>query len=213
MNRSFFNVLFGGFGSAGKKIKVEGKCQSISKEDLAQELINANDIVIVPGYGLAVARAQHTIGEIAKLLIKHGKRVRFIIHPVAGRLPGHMNVLLAEANIPYDIVLAMEEVNDIDKTDVAIVVGANDIVNPIAQTHEDSNIAGMPIIEVYKSKLCVINKRSMGVGYAGVDNPLFVNENSRMYFGDAKQAFDQILVELQKFYSSKNPVKKRKEIY
>lgn len=204
MNRGFVSVIMGGFG--GEVAVVAKQDDGIVREvtpfnakQLSESLLAANDVVIIPGYGLAVARGQHTIAEIVTILRGLGKRVRFAIHPVAGRLPGHMNVLLAEANVPYDIVLSMEEINDdMPTTDVCIVVGANDIVNPIAQTDPTCPIAGMPIIECYKSKITVVNKRSMASGYAGIDNPLFYYENTRMFFGDAKKAFDELLEELRK---------------
>ena len=161
-------------------------------------LDEAQSIVIVPGYGMAVAQAQHSLAEVVKILVKRDKEVRFAIHPVAGRLPGHMNVLLAEANVPYDIVLEMDEINeDMPDTDAILVIGANDIVNPAALEDPNSPIAGMPVIEVWKAKTCVVMKRSMATGYAGVDNPLFYKDNTFMLFGDAKQNVDAILRALQ----------------
>lgn len=208
MNRSFLSVIFGGFGSdggapapaAGKKDEDEQpkEVTPIDSKATVDLLINANSIVIVPGFGLAVAHGQHAVASITELLRSMGKTVRFAIHPVAGRLPGHMNVLLAEASVPYDIVLSMDEINpDLPETDVSIVVGANDIVNPIALTDPTCPIYGMPIIETFKSKIVVVNKRSMNSGYAGIDNPLFYYENTRMLFGDARKAFEELLAELQ----------------
>ena len=157
-------------------------------------LQRASSVIIVPGYGMAVAQAQHSLSEVVKVLRKAGTEVRFGIHPVAGRLPGHMNVLLAEANVPYDIVLEMDELNDdFPDTDVVMVIGANDIVNPSAQTDPSSPIAGMPVLEVWKSETVIVMKRGMASGYAGVQNPLFFNENTRMLFGDAKTNVDAIL--------------------
>jgi NAD(P) transhydrogenase len=205
MNRHFVAVILGGFGgeqaapvaAAGQEGPREH--YPIDTKNTVELLLNAKEIVIVPGYGLAVARGQHAVASITEILRKMGKRVRFAIHPVAGRLPGHMNVLLAEANVPYDIVLEMDEINpDMPTTDVSIVVGANDIVNPIALTDPTSPIAGMPIIETFKSKVCIVNKRSMASGYAGVDNPLFYYENTRMLFGDSKKAFEEVLAELNR---------------
>lgn len=207
MNRGFVAVIMGGFGGEGVVAKKPAEGEEGPKEvkemkckEVAETLMAAKDIVIIPGYGLAVARGQHAVAEIVQILNGLGKKVRFAIHPVAGRLPGHMNVLLAEANVPYDIVLSMDEINpELPETDVCIVVGANDIVNPIALTDPTCPIAGMPIIECFKSKLTIINKRSMASGYSGIDNPLFYYENSRMYFGDAKKAFDNLLEELRKY--------------
>eukprot|EP00727_Mastigamoeba_balamuthi_P012721 m51a1_g8071 putative pyridine nucleotide transhydrogenase (1037) ;mRNA; r:169745-174007 len=212
MNRHFVSVILGGFGGetaapvaaskgAGGATASEGprEVTAWTAKDVSDALVAAKDIVIVPGYGLAVARGQHAVASITEMLRKMGKRVRFAIHPVAGRLPGHMNVLLAEANVPYDIVLEMDEINpDLPETDVAIVVGANDIVNPVALTDPTSPIAGMPIIETFKAKTCIVNKRTMASGYAGVDNPLFYYENTRMLFGDSKKAFEEVLGELSK---------------
>ena len=196
MNRSFFSVILGGFGatasSSGKT--VEGEAKEISAEDAAQLLRDANSIIIVPGFGMAVAQAQQAVSELTDQLRKQNKSVRFGIHPVAGRLPGHMNVLLAEANVPYDIVLEMDHINDdFSETDVVLVVGANDIVNPEALEDPNSPIAGMPVLEVWKANHVVIFKRSMGTGYAGVANPLFVKDNSRMLFGDAKDSMLALL--------------------
>jgi len=200
MNRSFVSVILGGFGTgegAGPAAAVEGEVKPIDVDETADHLRHAERVVIVPGYGMAVSRAQHTVSSIVRTLRERGKTVHFAIHPVAGRLPGHMNVLLAEADVPYDIVLEMDEVNpELPDTDVVLVIGANDIVNPSAQTDPASPIAGMPVIEVWKSKLVVVMKRSMASGYAGVDNPLFYHERTRMLFGDAKQNTDAILAAL-----------------
>lgn len=201
MNRSFLSVIFGGFGDApvasGKEI--EGEVTSISHEEVAELLREANSLVIVPGYGMAVAKAQYPIYDLVDILTKAGKSVRFGIHPVAGRLPGHMNVLLAEASVPYDIVLEMEEINDdLPETDVVMVIGANDIVNPGAQDDESSPIYGMPVIEVWNAKRVIVMKRSMAAGYAGVENPLFYKENADMLYGDAKVSVDKIITELRK---------------
>lgn len=197
MNRSFVSVIAGGFGTAsggGASAEVEGETVSITAEETAELLKDAESIVIVPGYGMAVAQAQHPIAEITKRLRASGKEVRFGIHPVAGRLPGHMNVLLAEARVPYDIVLEMDEINDdFPQTDVVLVIGANDTVNPAAKEDPNSPIAGMPVVEVWNAKNVVVMKRSMASGYAGVANPLFFKPNTRMLFGDAKSGVDTIL--------------------
>ncbi len=206
MNRNFISVIAGGFGSGSGKpaAKTEGEAQpagevvSISAADTAELLREAKNVIIVPGYGMAVAQAQHTVFEITQVLREKGINVRFGIHPVAGRMPGHMNVLLAEAKVPYDIVMEMDEINaDFPDTDVAIVIGANDIVNPAAQEVPDSPIAGMPVLEVWKAKTSIMMKRSMATGYAGVDNPLFYKENNRMLFGDAKKMLDEVLTALK----------------
>src|SRR5829696_5427320 len=204
MNRNFISVIAGGFGTEGGTPAATGGEQPagdvvpISASDTADLLRDAKNVIIVPGYGMAVAQAQHTVYEITKYLREKGVNVRFGIHPVAGRMPGHMNVLLAEARVPYDIVMEMDEINsDFPQTDVAMVIGANDIVNPAAQEDPSSPIAGMPVLEVWKGKTSVVMKRSMASGYAGVDNPLFYKENNRMLFGDAKKMLDEVLVALK----------------
>jgi len=204
MNRKFLSVIAGGFGgetkapAAGGGAQPAGEVVSVSAQETADLLKEAKSVIIVPGYGMAVAQAQHTVYEITKRLRDLGKTVRFGIHPVAGRMPGHMNVLLAEAKVPYDIVLEMDEINgDFPDTDVAMVIGANDIVNPSAQDDPTSPIAGMPVLEVWKARTSVVMKRSMASGYAGVDNPLFYKENNRMLFGDAKKMLDEVLVALK----------------
>ena len=200
MNRNFISVIAGGFGSGGGTpsaagaAEPAGEVQPISAVETAELLRDAKNVVIVPGYGMAVAQAQHVVCEIVKILRDKGVIVRFAIHPVAGRMPGHMNVLLAEAKVPYDIVLEMDEINeDFPDTDVAIVIGANDIVNPAAQEDPGSPIAGMPVLEVWKARTSIVMKRSMASGYAGVDNPLFYKENNRMLFGDARKMLDEVL--------------------
>ncbi|SPA43031.1 pyridine nucleotide transhydrogenase (proton pump), beta subunit [Cupriavidus taiwanensis] len=200
MNRKFLSVILGGFGAvqAQGAATEQGEVLPVSSEEVSSLLKDANEVIIVPGYGMAVAQAQGTISEIARRLRAQGVNVRFGIHPVAGRLPGHMNVLLAEARVPYDIVLEMEEINDdFDKADVVLVVGANDIVNPGALEDPASPIAGMPVLEVWKAKTVVVSKRSMAAGYAGVDNPLFYKDNTRMWFGDAKGSVDALLRQLE----------------
>jgi len=199
MNRHFLSVIAGGFGtSGGAAAEVEGEVSPIEAEETAQLLLDSKDIVIIPGYGMAVAQAQHTVNDITKLLIAKGKKVRFAIHPVAGRMPGHMNVLLAEAKVPYDIVFEMDEINeDFPEVDVSIVIGANDIVNPSALDDPNSPIAGMPVLECWKSATTIVMKRSMASGYAGVGNPLFVHENTRMLFGDANDRLQALLKALQ----------------
>jgi NAD(P) transhydrogenase subunit beta len=199
MNRHFLSVIAGGFGSAsGVAAEVSGEVQAIEVVETAQLLREAKSIMIIPGYGMAVAQAQHTVNEITKLLRGKGKIVRFGIHPVAGRMPGHMNVLLAEAKVPYDIVFEMDEINhEFSDIDVSIVIGANDIVNPSALNDPNSPIAGMPVLECWKSQTTIVLKRSMASGYAGVGNPLFVLENTRMLFGDAKVKLQALLKELQ----------------
>ena len=200
MNRRFLSVILGGFGgqtSSGSAPNIEGEAVAVSTEETVQLLASAKSVVIVPGYGMAVAHAQHPVSELVKSLKDRGVETRFAIHPVAGRMPGHMNVLLAEARVPYDIVLEMDEINsDFPETDVVLVIGANDIVNPAAQEVPDSPIAGMPVLEVWKAKTTIILKRSMATGYAGVDNPLFYRDNSRMLFGDAKESISAVLANL-----------------
>lgn len=195
MNRSFLSVIFGGFGEVqhGSSADMVGEVTSTDHETVAELLKDAQSIVIVPGYGMAVAKAQHPVFDMVEMLRKEGKTVRFGIHPVAGRLPGHMNVLLAEANVPYDIVLEMEEINvDLPETDVALIIGANDIVNPGAQEDANSPIYGMPVIEVWNAKQVIVMKRSMATGYAGVQNPLFYKDNTDMLYGDAKDSVDKL---------------------
>ncbi|MFN4005048.1 MAG: Re/Si-specific NAD(P)(+) transhydrogenase subunit beta [Hylemonella sp.] len=205
MNRNFISVIAGGFGSgggapakSGEAAQPQGEVVAISAAETAELLSTAKNVIIVPGYGMAVAQAQHTVYEITQTLREKGVNVRFAIHPVAGRMPGHMNVLLAEAKVPYDIVLEMDEINqDFPDTDVAMVIGANDIVNPSAAEDPASPIAGMPVLEVWKAKTSIVMKRSMASGYAGVDNPLFYKENNRMLFGDAKKMLDEVLAALK----------------
>ncbi|OIP00216.1 MAG: NAD(P) transhydrogenase subunit beta [Bacteroidetes bacterium CG2_30_33_31] len=195
MNRSFLSVIFGGFGNGpkGEATAMVGEVTSTSHQEVADLLKDANNVVIVPGYGMAVAKAQYPVHDLVEILQKQGKVVRFGIHPVAGRLPGHMNVLLAEANVPYDIVMEMDEINtDMTKTDVVMVIGANDIVNPGAEEDKSSPIYGMPVIQVWNAKKVIVMKRSMAVGYAGVENPLFYKENADMLYGDAKESVDKI---------------------
>jgi NAD/NADP transhydrogenase beta subunit len=195
MNRHFLSVILGGFGGAtGPAQKIEGEQVAIDSAGVAAALEDADSIVIVPGYGMAVARAQQSVSELTRRLRAQGKTVRFGIHPVAGRLPGHMNVLLAEARVPYDIVLEMDEINgDFPETDVVIVIGSNDIVNPAALEDPNSPIAGMPVLEVWKAKQVFVSKRGQGTGYSGIENPLFFKENTRMFYGDAKASLDQLL--------------------
>jgi NAD(P) transhydrogenase subunit beta len=206
MNRNFISVIAGGFGGGapaaaaapGASGEPQGEALPVSAVETAELLRSAKQVIIVPGYGMAVAQAQHTVFEITKLLREKGVNVRFGIHPVAGRMPGHMNVLLAEAKVPYDIVLEMDEINDdFPGTDVAMVIGANDIVNPAAEDDPTSPIAGMPVLQVWKAKTSIVMKRSMASGYAGVDNPLFFGENNRMLFGDAKKMLDEVLAALK----------------
>ena len=206
MNRNFISVIAGGFGSgggstpapSGEAAEPQGEVVPVSAAETAELLRDAKSVIIVPGYGMAVAQAQHTVYEITKTLREKGVNVRFGIHPVAGRMPGHMNVLLAEAKVPYDIVMEMDEINeDFPDTDVVMVIGANDIVNPSALEDPGSPIAGMPVLEVWKAKTSIVMKRSMASGYAGVDNPLFYKDNNRMLFGDAKKMLDEVLSALK----------------
>jgi NAD(P) transhydrogenase subunit beta len=202
MNRKFLSVIAGGFGTATTASSAaaapDGEVRAIEPAEAAQMLRDAKDVMIVPGYGMAVAQAQHAVFELTKTLKAKGIDVRFGIHPVAGRMPGHMNVLLAEANVPYDIVFEMDEINeDFPDVDVSIVIGANDIVNPSAQEVPDSPIAGMPVLEVWKSKATIVLKRSMATGYAGVENPLFHKDNTRMLFGDARKSLTQLIQEVK----------------
>ena len=201
MNRNFLSVIAGGFGSSGggEAAKVEGEVISIDVLEATQLLIDARNIMIIPGYGMAVAHAQHTVNEITKVLRAQGKQVRFGIHPVAGRMPGHMNVLLAEAKVPYDIVFEMDEINaDFSDVDVAIVIGANDIVNPSALDDPNSPIAGMPVLECWNSATTIVLKRSMATGYAGIANPLFVHTDTRLLFGDANDTLQAMLKAMNK---------------
>jgi len=195
MNRKFVNVILGGFGgTSGPAQDIEGEQIAIDADGVATALNEADSIIIIPGYGMAVAQAQQSVSELVRKLRAAGKTVRFGIHPVAGRLPGHMNVLLAEARVPYDIVLEMDEINDdFPNTDVAIVIGSNDIVNPAAQDDPNSPIAGMPVLEVWKAKQVFVSKRGQGTGYSGIENPLFFKENTRMFYGDAKASLDSLI--------------------
>ncbi len=195
MNRSFISVILGGFGgTTGPAMEVTGEQIAIDAEGVAAALNDADSIIIIPGYGMAVAQAQQSVSELTRKLRAKGKTVRFAIHPVAGRLPGHMNVLLAEARVPYDIVLEMDEINaDFPSTDVAIVIGSNDIVNPAAQEDPNSPITGMPVLECWKAKQVFVSKRGQGTGYSGIENPLFYKENTRMFYGDAKKSLDALL--------------------
>ena len=195
MNRSFVSVILGGFGGpVGEQMAVEGEQIAIEAEGVAAALNEADSVVIIPGYGMAVAQAQSGVADLVRKLRAQGKNVRFAIHPVAGRLPGHMNVLLAEAKVPYDIVMEMDEINDdFPETDVAIVIGSNDIVNPAAQDDPNSPIAGMPVLECWKAKQVFVSKRGQGTGYSGIENPLFFKENTRMFYGDAKASLDKLL--------------------
>ncbi|WP_445504561.1 NAD(P)(+) transhydrogenase (Re/Si-specific) subunit beta [Microvirga sp. G4-2] len=195
MNRSFISVILGGFGAtAGPVMAIDGEQIAIDADGVATALEEADSVIIVPGYGMAVAQAQQSVSELTRRLRAKGKDVRFAIHPVAGRLPGHMNVLLAEAKVPYDIVLEMDEINeDFASTDVVIVIGSNDIVNPAAQEDPNSPIAGMPVLEVWKAKQVFVSKRGQGTGYSGIENPLFYKDNTRMFYGDAKASIDQLV--------------------
>jgi H+-translocating NAD(P) transhydrogenase subunit beta len=201
MNRSIWNVVFGGFGTEGGKpaaATVSGEVKALDIDEMVALCERSRSVIVVPGYGMAVAQAQHAVHEFAEILRSAGVEVRFAIHPVAGRLPGHMNVLLAEAGVPYDIVLEMDEINDdFPRTDVCLVIGANDIVNPGAQTDPGSPIYGMPVLEAWKAGTCVVIKRGMSAGYAGVDNPLFVHEHARMLFGDARDVMQKLVGQLR----------------
>ena len=198
MNRQFLSVILGGWGDAtGPAMEIEGEQIAIDVDGVASALDDADSVIIVPGYGMAVAQAQQSVSELTRRLRAKGKEVRFAIHPVAGRLPGHMNVLLAEAKVPYDIVLEMDEINeDFGSTDVVIVIGSNDIVNPAAQEDPNSPIAGMPVLEVWNAKQVIVSKRGQGTGYSGIENPLFYKENTRMFYGDAKSSLDQLLSQI-----------------
>ena len=198
MNRHFVSVILGGWGDAsGPQMEIEGEQVAIDVDGVTGALEDADSVIIVPGYGMAVAQAQQSVSELTRRLRAKGKNVRFAIHPVAGRLPGHMNVLLAEAKVPYDIVLEMDEINDDFKdTDVVIVIGSNDIVNPAAQEDPNSPIAGMPVLEVWNAKQVIVSKRGQGTGYSGIENPLFYKDNTRMFYGDAKASLDQLLTQL-----------------
>ncbi len=198
MNRHFLSVILGGFGDAsGPAMEIEGEQIAIDVDGVGAALDDADSVIIVPGYGMAVAQAQQSVSELTRRLRAKGKEVRFAIHPVAGRLPGHMNVLLAEAKVPYDIVLEMDEINDdFASTDVVIVIGSNDIVNPAAQEDPNSPIAGMPVLEVWNAKQVIVSKRGQGTGYSGIENPLFYKENTRMFYGDAKASLDQLLTQI-----------------
>ena len=195
MNRSFISVILGGFGTTtGSTMTITGEQIAIDAQGVVAALEDADNIIIVPGYGMAVAQAQQSVSELTRKLRARGKEVRFAIHPVAGRLPGHMNVLLAEAKVPYDLVLEMDEINeDFPSTDVVIVIGSNDIVNPAAQEDPTSPIAGMPVLEVWKAKQVFVSKRGQGTGYSGIENPLFYKENTSMFYGDAKASIDQLV--------------------
>jgi len=201
MNRSFISVILGGFGQTSSSSSTTDSDQSVyesSADDVCDELRNSDSVIIVPGYGMAVAQAQNGVSEMTRILRERGVNVRFGIHPVAGRLPGHMNVLLAEAHVPYDIVLEMDEINaDFPETDVVLVIGANDTVNPAAAEDPGSPIAGMPVLEVWKARQVVVLKRGMATGYSGVENPLFFKDNTRMLFGDAKESIDKLVAGLR----------------
>ena len=195
MNRSFVSVILGGFGGeSGPQMEIEGELSPIEIDEASSMLNDAESIIIIPGYGMAVAQAQQSVSELVNKLRAQGKKVRFAIHPVAGRLPGHMNVLLAEARVPYDIVIEMDEINDdFPDTDIAIVIGSNDIVNPAAQDDPNSPIAGMPVLECWKAKNVLVSKRGQGTGYSGIENPLFFRENTRMLYGNAKDSLDKLI--------------------
>jgi len=217
MNRKFLSVIMGGFGTtqssgASSAAQDQGEVQPITPEETADLIRHSKSIVVVPGYGMAVSHAQHGVSELARRLRAAGKKFEFAIHPVAGRMPGHMNVLLAEAKVPYDIVLEMDEINDdLDEVDVVIVIGANDIVNPSALEEPDSPIAGMPVLEVWKAGTVIVSKRSMATGYAGVQNPLFFKENTRMLFGDAKESVEAVLAALGEL-GTKHPSKQAAKV-
>ena len=198
MNRHFLSVILGGWGDAtGPAMEIEGEQVAIDVDGVASALDDADSVIIVPGYGMAVAQAQQSVSELTRRLRAKGKEVRFAIHPVAGRLPGHMNVLLAEAKVPYDIVLEMDEIDeDFASTDVVIIIGSNDIVNPAAQEDPNSPIAGMPVLEVWNAKQVIVSKRGQGTGYSGIENPLFYKDNTRMFYGDAKASLDQLLTQI-----------------
>ncbi|NDV01912.1 NAD(P)(+) transhydrogenase (Re/Si-specific) subunit beta [Pseudoroseicyclus tamaricis] len=198
MNRKFVSVILGGFGgTSGPAQAVEGEMVATDADAVASLLEDADSVIIIPGYGMAVAQAQQPVAELTRRLRAKGKKVRFAIHPVAGRLPGHMNVLLAEAKVPYDIVMEMDEINDdFPSTDVAIVIGSNDIVNPAAQDDPNSPIAGMPVLEVWKAKDVIVSKRGQGTGYSGIENPLFYKDNTRMLYGDAKKSVEELLTKI-----------------
>ncbi|MCH1501189.1 MAG: NAD(P)(+) transhydrogenase (Re/Si-specific) subunit beta [Litoricolaceae bacterium] len=198
MNRHFLSVILGGWGDAtGPAMEIEGEQVAIDVDGVASALDDADSVIVVPGYGMAVAQAQQSVSELTRRLRAKGKEVRFAIHPVAGRLPGHMNVLLAEAKVPYDIVLEMDEINeDFASTDVVIIIGSNDIVNPAAQEDPNSPIAGMPVLEVWNAKQVIVSKRGQGTGYSGIENPLFYKDNTRMFYGDAKASLDQLLTQI-----------------
>jgi NAD(P) transhydrogenase subunit beta len=198
MNRSLSNVLFSGFAATTTATKIEGEVKPITADDAYLILEAASSVVMVPGYGMAVAQAQHVVRELGELLESNGAEVSYAIHPVAGRMPGHMNVLLAEANVPYDQLIEMDDINPrIGNIDVAIVIGANDVVNPSAREDENSPIYGMPIINVDHARTVFVLKRSMGSGFSGVDNPLFFGQNTRMLFGDAKQSLSSVIAEFK----------------
>ena len=198
MNRQFLSVILGGWGDAiGPAMEIEGEQIAIDVDGVASALDDADSVIIVPGYGMAVAQAQQSVSELTRRLRAKGKEVRFAIHPVAGRLPGHMNVLLAEAKVPYDIVLEMDEINeDFASTDVVIVIGSNDIVNPAAQEDANYAIGGIPVLEIWNAKQVIVSKRGQGTGYSGIENPLFYKENTRMFYGDAKSSLDQLLSQI-----------------
>jgi NAD(P) transhydrogenase subunit beta len=198
MNRSIGSVLFGSFGATGEAKAIEGAQKPIEAGDVAAMMAYAERVVIVPGYGLAVAQAQHKVWELTQLLIKRGVKVKFAIHPVAGRMPGHMNVLLAEAGVPYDLIADMDDINpEFPNTDVSLVIGANDVVNPVARTDPASPIYGMPILDVSNSKNTVVIKRGKGTGFAGIENALFYADNTRMLYGDGAAAVNQLVTELK----------------